>query len=42
MYYQGKGVKKDDNQAYKWMDRAANLGNEKAKKARNLIAKVLP
>ena len=42
LFYQGKGLQKDDLQAYTWMNRAAGLGYEKAKKARDLISRVIP
>jgi len=42
LYYGGKGVEKDDLQAFMWIDRAAGLGDEKAIKARDSLAKILP
>jgi len=42
LYYGGKGVEKDDLQAFMWIDRAAGLGDEKAIKARDTLAKILP
>ena len=42
LFYEGKGVAKDDLSAYTWIDRAARLGDEKAKKARDTLKKVLP
>ena len=37
-----KGTKKDNLQAYMWIDRAANQGDEKAKKALATLEKILP
>jgi len=42
LYYGGKGVAKDDLQAFMWIDRAAGLGDKKAIKARDALAKILP
>jgi len=42
LYYGGKGVAKDDLQAFMWIDRAAGLGDAKAIKARDTLAKILP
>ena len=42
LYYEGKGVEKDDLQAFMWIDRSANLGDDKAKRARETMQKALP
>ena len=42
MYYGGEGVEKDIRQAYKWIDRAAQLGDEKALAARDSLMKTHP
>jgi TPR repeat protein len=35
-------VEKDDLQAFMWIDRSANLGDDKAKRARETMQKALP
>ena len=42
LYYEGKGVEKDNLQAFMWIDRSANLGDEKAIRARETLQKALP
>ncbi|MBT7250890.1 MAG: sel1 repeat family protein, partial [Rhodospirillaceae bacterium] len=42
LFYEGKGVQKDDQEAYHWIDQAARLGDRKAAKARETLEKVLP
>ncbi len=42
LYFEGKGVDKDDLLAFMWIDRAATLGDPKAIKARDALAKSLP